>query len=318
MNDTENQAIVASSRTVPVYSINTPIIAAKETALSNSALIARVTGHDSKVLAVRAQKELKTIVAAVEKMRVQEKEPLLQAGRQLDNLCKAFVLDLEKEFGRISEVVREFDDAERRRVQEEQRLQQQELERIQREKDAEIERLRKEQEAKEVEARRIQDEKDRQVREAKERADALAREAVNAKQRKIAQEASEAAERDRLAFEQENARLAAAQARQRAELEQRTSQIEEKASDAAFVAARPVEITRVAGQVTRGVWEITKINDWALIKARPDLVSKIEWDTRALKAELARGVKLPGVEAREIFKADVRAGRMQEAIDITP
>ena len=104
-------------------------------------------------------------------------------------------------------------------------------------------------------------------------------------------------------------------AQERAELEQRASQIEEKASDAAFVASKPVEITRVQGQVTRNDWEITKINEWAVIKARPDLVRKIEFDTRQIKDELKRGVKIPGIEAREIYKADVRAGKLQGVIE---
>lgn len=313
--NTEETAIVASNRAVPTFEINAPIVLAKETALTNSALIAKVTGHDSKVLAVRAQKELKTIVATVEKARKDAKEPLLVAGRQLDNICATFVLDLEKEFGRVSNVVREFDDAERRRVLEEERLQQAELARIEREKQAEIDRLRREQEAREAEARRIQEEADRKAREEREAAAKAIRDANNAKERKAAQELLKQAEAQERAAAEERTRQEAAAAQERAKLEAQTAAIEEKAQDAAYVAAKPVEITKVQGQRTTVDWEITKINEWALMKARPDLVRKIDFDMRAIKDELKRGVKLAGVEAREIYKADVRAGKMADVIE---
>ena len=314
--NTEETAIVVSSRAIPTFELNSPIVAAKEKALSTSALIGRVTGHDSKVLAVRAQQELKTLSAMVEKARKAAKEPLLVAGRQLDAICGAFVLDLDKEFGRIAASVQEFDMVERRRVAEEERLQQVELARIQREKDAEIERLRQEQLAKEAQARRIQAEADEKAAKLQQEADKLAAEATNAKQRRIAQEASEAAERSRVAAEEEKRQAEAKAAQERAELAARTSAIEEKASDASYVASKPVEITKVAGQINRPTWEIQSINIWVLSKARPDLVTNIEFDKRAINAELAKGTKLPGVIAKEVYKADVRAGRMPEALDV--
>lgn len=107
---------------------------AKENALANSALIGKVTDTDSKVIAVRAQQELKAFIAAVEKARVSYKEPALVYGRAVDTFAATEKLEAEKEFGRISQLVKEFDDAERRRVAEEERLQRAELERIEREK----------------------------------------------------------------------------------------------------------------------------------------------------------------------------------------
>lgn len=66
---------------------------------------------------------------------------------------------------------------------------------------------------------------------------------------------------------------------------------------------------KAAGQSVREEWEITRINEFALMKARPDLVRKVEFDVRSIKEELNRGVKLPGVEAQLFTKSTVRLGR---------
>lgn len=312
---TEETAIVASNRTVPVFEINAPIVLAKNAALEKSALIGKVTNHDTKTLAVRAQQELKRITKLVEKSRVEAKEPLLEAGRQLDNCCRAFNLDLEREFGRVSEVVAQFDNEERQRVLEEQRKQQEELERIEREKQAEIARLAREQAAREAEARRIQEEADCKAREATEAAQRLASEAKNRKQREESARAVEEAKRQSEAAAAEKQRQEAIAAQERAKLAAQTAQIEEKAADAAYVAAKPVEITKVAGQVTKRDWEITSINEHQLYRARPDLVTRITFDLRLIKENLSNGVKLPGVIAKEVHKADVRSARV-EAINV--
>lgn len=294
MDNPETAMVIASTRALPTFEFNTWAKEEKSKALEKAALIGKVTGHDSKVIAVRAQQDLKRLIALIEKTRKELKEPILEAGRRLDNLCAAESLELEKEFGRVSNAVKEFDDAERRRIMEEERKQREELERIEREKQAELKRIADEQARVEREAR--------VAREAAERA---AAEATNKKQREEAAKAK--AEADRLATE--------AQARAAASKVQAAA-IEERAGDAAYVAGRPVEITKVAGQRTVNDWEITKINEWQLLKARPDLVRKIEFDMRAIKDELKRGVKLAGVEAREIYKADVRVARERPAIEI--
>lgn len=103
---------------------------------------------------------------------------------------------------------------------------------------------------------------------------------------------------------------------ERAKSEAQAAAVEEKAGDAAYCAAKPVEITKVFGTRTTHTWEITKINDWTLAKARPDLVSKITFDMRALKDELQRGVKLPGVEAREVFNSGVKVPPQQAVINV--
>jgi hypothetical protein len=338
MPDTEMFLIVADRRDVLNFTMNSLAIEAKSNTLAKSALIAKVTDADSKILAVRAQQDLKRVLNEIEKARKALKEPLLAAGRQLDTLCAAESVELEKEFGRVSLVVKEFDDAERRRVLEEERLQRLELERIEREKQAEIERIAREQREREETARKAQQEAERKAREAREAAERkereereaaekLAREATNKKQREAAEKARlEAEERARLAkieadkieaaAKVERERQEAILAEQRKAAEAEAAAIEERAGDSAYAASRPVEITRVAGQRTVFDVEITKINDWALARSRPDLVRKIEFDMRLVKEILKRGEKLVGVESREIYKADVRVGKERAAINI--
>lgn len=144
LDNPDNSLIVASRRDLPTFEMNVWAREEKQKALESAALIGKVTDRDSKIIAVRAQQHLKKVIADIEKARKQLKEPLLAAGRQLDNLCATETLELEKEFGRVSFCVREFDDAERRRVAEEERLQRLELERIEAQKQAELKRLEEE------------------------------------------------------------------------------------------------------------------------------------------------------------------------------
>lgn len=302
----ETSIIVAPAMKLDLFSISQVMEQNKVAVMERCALLGKVTGLATKQQAVDAQKELKRISAGVERARKDAKEPLLQAGRQLDTACAGFVLDVDREFGRISELVREFDDGERRRVAEEERLQREELSRIEREKQAEIERLAQEQREREAEAQRIQAEAQRKAQEAVEAAARLEREATNKRQREAAEKASAEAVKVAEAAKLEQLKLDAAMAEQRAAVLAKTAAIEERASDAAYVAAKPVEITKIAGQRTTVDWEITSINEHQLYRARPDLATKINFDMRALKAELSKGVKLAGVTAREIYKADVR------------
>lgn len=314
--DIANALIVSPLPKLPPFAINETGNQEIEAALTASALIGKVTDRDSKIIAVRAQQQLKGVIAKLEKVRVQYKEPILLAGRQVDGHIAEKTLPLDKEFGRVSNAVKEFDDAERRRVLEEERLQREELTRIEREKQAELDRIAREQREREEVARRAQEEADRKVRESAEAAAKLAAEATNKKQREAAERAVAEAKAiaDKAAMEKEirdgitneQAQAAAAQ----------VAAIEEKAGNAAYVAAKPIEITHVAGQRTTADWEITKINDWVLAKARPDLVSKITFDMRALKDCLKRGDKLPGVEAREVYNAGVKLPPERKAIEV--
>jgi hypothetical protein len=290
MDNPENALIIASTRQLPTFELNEHAKVAKSKALENAALIAKVTNADSKIIAVRAQQQLKGVLNDIERARKQLKEPILEAGRKLDTLCATESLELEKEFGRVSNAVKEFDDAERRRVLEEERLQREELARIEREKQAELKRIADEQAAREAEARRVQEEADRKVREAAETAAKLAAEATNKKQR-------EAAEKQ--------AAAAAAQ----------TAAIEEKAGDAAYCAAKPIEITKVAGQRQTTNWVITVENPYLLAKFHPDLV-EIKPRLADIKAALNEGREIKGIKSVKEHVSGVRVPATQKAIDV--
>lgn len=332
-----NLPIVAAPTTLPVFTFNDAAKQAKEQALEVAALIGKVSDANSKVLAVRAQQALKRCLLDIESARKKLKEPLLQAGRQLDTLCAKESLALDQEFGRVSHLVKEFDDEERRRVLEEQRIQREDLEKIEREKQAEIKRLADEQAAREAEARRLQEEADRKVREAKERADReareaqeaaqrLANEAKNKKQREAAEKARKEAEsqakarRDIIAKQEEDARMErerreAELAQQAQELAIKTAQVEEQAGDDAYAAARPIEITRVAGQRSTTDWEITVEQPFILAKFHPDLVN-ITARLADIKAALNDGREIKGIKATKVTKASVRVGPAPKAIDV--
>lgn len=133
------------------------------------------------------------------------------------------------------------------------------------------------------------------------------------------------------------AKQRAAEAAQRAELEAAERKRQEELAKAKTIeehAATQEKFNRVAaaiteqpaapppvratGQVVKPEWVIDGINDWTLIKARPDLVRKIEWDRVAIKKELELGHKdkLPGVTAHEEVKSTVRLGRVAPAIEV--
>lgn len=108
--------------------------ALKESALAIGALIGRVTNADEQESAVSAQREISGIIRSVEKARKEIKQPILDYGRAIDDAAAMFIDEVDREHGRISNLVSEFQLAERRRVAAQQRLQQEELQRLEREK----------------------------------------------------------------------------------------------------------------------------------------------------------------------------------------
>ncbi len=315
MDNPETSLIIASTRQLPAFEFNVSAKEAKEVALRNAALIAKVSDRDSKIIAVRAQQGLKKVISDIEKARKELKEPLLNAGRQLDNLCAKETLELDKEFGRVSCAVKEFDDAERRRVLEEERLQRLELERIEAEKQAELKRIADEQAAGESEAKRIQDEIDRRAREAVEAAEKLAREATNKKQCEAAARAAKAAASQKAAADAEKQRQEAAMSAQRAKSEAQAAAIEEKAGDAAYCAAKPIAITTVAGSRQSTNWKITVDQPFVLARHRPDLVN-ITPRLAEIKAALNNGETIQGITAVKETTSGVRLPPERKTIEV--
>ena len=84
---------------------------------------------------------LKSIAQDFERQRKRLKEPILDAGRQLDRVVTTAIEPVNMELGRIGQLTSDFQLLEQRRVREEQERQRIELERIEAQKQAEIQRI---------------------------------------------------------------------------------------------------------------------------------------------------------------------------------
>lgn len=310
-----NELIVSDKQLLPTFQIAPKAEQLRAVALRAAYLIDEVTNADENAVAVRAQIELKRVVSLFEKSRKAMKEPLLEAGRKLDRLAAAESLELEKEYGRLTQAVSEFQLIEQRRVREEERLQQEEIARIEREKQAELARIAAEQAAREAEAKRIQDEADRKVRESREAAEALAAAATNKKQREAAELARQESLKKQALAEVERQKQAAALTEQQAVAKAAAAKIEETAAAATYVESRPVQLTRQAGQLVKTDWEITVTNPWELAKFHPDCV-KIEPLLTPIKAALNEGRTVKGISATKKTISHARTGPERAVIEI--
>ncbi len=277
--------ILAESPKIALFQIAPVALQQRDRALEIASLIGKVQNAEENTKAVQAHIELKRISAAFEKQRKQLKEPLLDAGRQLDRVVATELAEVEKEMGRIGNLTATFQMAEQRRVREEQELQARELARIEAEKQAELARIAREQE-----------EASRKAREAQEAAARLAAEATNKKQREAAALAAEAARKQAEA-------AAAAKAQAQAE----TQRIQEAAQAAANAESKPITATRAYGQQVKTDWEITVINPYDLARFHPDCV-KIEPLLIPIKQKLNEGLTVKGVRAEKVTRANVRVG----------
>jgi hypothetical protein len=329
--------IVAPKQVLSPYEINDAAKEAKKVALITASFVDHVTDAETKKVAVNAQIELKIVISAFEKDRKKMKEPLLKAGRQLDTLCATESLELVRELDRVTREVSLFDAIERSRVLEEERLQREELAKIEAEKQAELKRIADEQAAREAEAKRIQDEIDRKAREAREAelkreqvareaAQSLVRAATNKMQREIAEAAArlvaERAEKNRVENEKREAAAKAELEKQDAALSlQRnnaaaaSAAIEEKADDAAYCAAKPIAITTVARSRQSTNWKITVDQPFVLARHRPDLVN-ITPRLAEIKAALNNGETIQGITAVRETTSGVRLPPERKVIEV--
>ena len=285
----ETSLIVTPPLALPPIQLNAAGIEMRDLALSASALIGQVRNAEQNNLAVDAQRQLKEFRLLIERERKKHKEPALEYGRAVDRFAAAAVVEVEKEETRIARLAAEFQEEERIRVQEEERKQQQELERIEREKQAELQRIADEQ-------ARI----DRQARDAREEAERLAREATNKKQRADAESAAAAARALQATADQQSTITAA-----------KVEQIETKAAEKTYVESRPIEATKTAAQQIKTDWEIEITNPYELARLHPDCV-KIEALMTPIKAALNAGREIKGIMARKITVADVKTRRQKE------
>jgi len=250
-------------------------------ALDTAALIGRVSTPEENDRAVEAQKKLKGATALVEKARKEAKDPVLEFGRKIDASAKTFCAPLEAEFLRVSKIVGDFQQLEeaKRKAAEAARLL--EIQRIEQERQAEINRI-----AKEEVAARLKLEAE--AAEARRKADAA----------KTKAEAEEAARITAELKRQEALSVAASHERMEAVNEKFNLE-----SASVPIVEAP---TRAKGQSVQQVVVIDQIREFELMKARPDLVRRVEFDLIEIKKLLAHGVKLAGVTFHTETKANVR------------
>jgi hypothetical protein len=284
----EQAIILADKPTLPVFQISPSALQTRDEALGNSALIAKVENAEQNKLAVEAHIFLKRIASSFEKARKQLKEPLIEAGRQLDRTIAKELADVEKEIGRMEQLTGGFQLQEQRRIREEQEAQRRELERIEAARQAELLRIAREQ----AEAERI-------AAAAVAEANRLAHEATSKKQK----EAAEAAriEADRVLAETAAKNAAAIQLAQ------------ESAQAQTLAEAKPIVAQRTTGQVVKTVWEYEVVNPILFAKMHPDCVQweKLPVIAAQITQHLNSGMTLKGVTAKQITKATVRAGTAQ-------
>lgn len=125
------------------------------------------------------------------------------------------------------------------------------------------------------------------------------------------QRAAEKARMEEITKLEREREAAIAQAKSHEEIEKIQAQACEEAKNIPVYQAPKAE-----GQSVRMVWVIDQIREFELVKARPDLVRKIEFDMNAIKAALKAGMKLPGVTAHEEVDSSVRAGRSPALINV--
>jgi hypothetical protein len=275
----ELSLIAPNAAILPQFGITAEAKQLKDSALVSAALIGKVENAEQNAAAVNAQKGLKHIENLFERERKRLKEPLLDAGRQLDRTVAAELVEIEKESGRLQNLTSDFQLAEQRRIREEEELQRRELARIEAEKQAEL--------------KRIADEVARKEREA-----------TNKKQREAAAKALQESE----ALRKESEKSAALAAEQ-------SARVEETSAALTYAESRPIQATRVTGQVVKTDWEISVTNPYELAKFHPDCV-KIEPVLTAIKARLNEGLEVKGVSAKKKTVASVRAGMPVKAIDL--
>jgi hypothetical protein len=253
-------------------------IAARDSALEKSALVARVSTQEEKEVAVEAQRSLQQIIAAAEKARKEAKAPILEYGRAIDGAAEKFVQEVKGEQIRVAQLVGNWEQEELAKQRAAEAARQLELQRIEQERQAELQRV----------------ENERRAQAAK----------LEEERRRLAAEAAQADAARRA----EIAKLEA-EAKRQLELSAAASVAESNRINEEFnrtnAAVPVVEIKRSEGQVVREDWDITITNEWQLARAHPTCV-KLTPLLSEIRMLLDAGVKVAGVSAKRVVKSSVR------------
>jgi hypothetical protein len=114
----------------------TTAIALRDEALAIAGLVGKVTNDTENAAAVKAQMELTRVRQQAEKARKECKEPVIRFGKQIDDTARQFMSDIDSEMLRIGRLVGNFAALEQLRLREQQKAQQEALNKIEREKAA--------------------------------------------------------------------------------------------------------------------------------------------------------------------------------------
>lgn len=111
--------------------VSTPeMLARKKDFLDQGGKITSVASPQEQVLAVEFGRKIQREATAVEDMRKKLKTPHIEAGRRIDKLAGDYIDPLVVEQKRIGKLVSQFQEAEERRVAEEERKRQDEIARL--------------------------------------------------------------------------------------------------------------------------------------------------------------------------------------------
>lgn len=141
MSDTSSFLALKGFAGVP--EITPDALKLKRAALALSAAIQKVTSDPEQMLAVHALRELKNIRTGIEATRKAVKAPVLELGKQIDNLASDFIEEVNKEEMRVKGHVNHFQRKQLELKAEEERRLEREAVEAQKLKD-QAERLRKE------------------------------------------------------------------------------------------------------------------------------------------------------------------------------
>lgn len=113
------QIVVEGSLPHPAISIRQEAENAKRQALDGAATVTDIADVTDLDRAAAALTNLKALIKSVEDSRKEVKAPVLEVGRQIDGVAKAYCADLEAEARRLSIMVGSYQEAARRKAERE-------------------------------------------------------------------------------------------------------------------------------------------------------------------------------------------------------
>lgn len=281
---------------LPAFRILPNVIAERDHALEAAAMIGKVEDDTQNKFGATVLAKLQTIRREVEKARKDAKRPLIDWGKQLDDTCAEFLIDVGDEERRVATLLGDYAAMLRQRAAAEEARRKAEIEEIERQKRAEIARLA---------AERAEIERKAAVAAVEAEAAERARIAA-AKSEEDRYEAVRQAELSKVERERQEALARAETMNQIDEIQRTADAAVQMLPDMREKASAPV------GMAVKQDWEITVTDIWKLARAHPACVN-IEPRITEIKALLSAGMAVQGVSATLVNKVTTRG---RAAIDV--